>query len=161
MNSVDKILDIAISKLKTIADVDTVVGKPIETPDGKFVLPVSKVSIGFVAGGGEYSEVTLAGQKKNDKDFPFAGGSGAGVCISPIAFLSVSSNETKIFLIDNKSPVEKIAELVPDVVKGLVNRFVPENKSGNEKEEVQKDKTDTHEKKNNKVLKVKIENAKE
>lgn len=111
------------------------------------------MSIGFVAGGGEYSEVTLAGAKKSDKDFPFAGGSGAGVCISPVAFLSVHQGEPRLFLIDNKSPLEKIAEILPDVVKGLTQRFASSEK-GKENKPKNQNKPAT------KKPKVKIGNAK-
>ena len=129
-NSIDQIIDTAFAKLKTMADADTIVGKPVETQNGSVVIPISKVSVGFVAGGGEYSEVTLAGKKANNKDFPFAGGSGAGLSISPIAFISVQNNETKLFMVDQKAPLDKLIDLVPDVIKSAFEKFnIIENKS--------------------------------
>jgi len=116
-NTIDEIIETAFSKLRTMADADTIVGKPITSDNGSILIPVSKVNMGFVAGGGEYSEVTLAGKKKSDKDYPFAGGSGAGMSITPIAFVSVSSDETKVFALDSKTPLEKILEMTPAVIK--------------------------------------------
>lgn len=126
MNNVDQILETVISKLKGMADADTVVGKPVVSPDGTVLIPVSKLSVGFVAGGGEYSEVTLAGTKKekdNSKNFPFAGGTGAGLCISPVAFISIAQGKTQVFSVEQKTPMEKILDMVPDVAKTALKQF--------------------------------------
>lgn len=122
-NTIEEIIDTAFLRLKNMADADTVVGKPIETADGGVVIPVSKVSVGFVAGGGEYSEVTLAGKKPEGKDFPFAGGSGAGLCVTPVAFVVVADGETKMFAIDQKSPMQKLWEMVPEVVRNGLDKL--------------------------------------
>ena len=122
-NTIDEIIETAFSKLRTMADADTIVGKPIVSDGGTVLIPVSKVNMGFVAGGGEYSEVTLAGKKKSDKDYPFAGGSGAGMSITPIAFVSVSGTETKVFALDNKTPLEKILEMTPTIVKSGLEKL--------------------------------------
>ena len=130
-NTIDEIIETAFSKLRTMADADTIVGKPITSDNGSILIPVSKVNMGFVAGGGEYSEITLAGKKKSDKDYPFAGGSGAGMSITPIAFVSVSEAETKVFALDNKTPLEKILEMTPEVVKTGLEKLGFVQKNGN------------------------------
>ena len=121
-NTIDKIVETALSRLRTMADTETIVGKPIETENG-LVIPVSKVSLGFVAGGGEYSEVTLAGKKPNSKDFPFAGGSGAGVSISPIAFISVQNGRTEVFAVEQKGPAQKILDMVPEFARSALEKY--------------------------------------
>lgn len=122
-NTIDDIIETAFSKLKYIADADTIVGKPIVSDNGSVLIPVSKVNIGFVAGGGEYSEITLAGKKKSDKDYPFAGGSGAGMSITPVAFVSVDKSETKVFALDGKTPLEKILDMAPAVIKSGLEKL--------------------------------------
>ena len=130
-NTIDDIIETAFSKLKYIADADTIVGKPIVSENGALIIPVSKVSIGFVAGGGEYSEITLAGKKKSDKDYPFAGGSGAGMSITPVAFVSLSESETRVFAVDNKTPLEKILDMTPSIIKSGLEKLgiVPDKSS--------------------------------
>ena len=65
-----------MESIREMVDVNTVVGDPVKTQDGSTIIPISKVSFGFVAGGGEYSgEVQLT-------DMPFAGGAGAGVSVT-------------------------------------------------------------------------------
>lgn len=122
-NSIDQIIETAFSRLKTMADADTIVGKPVTADDGSVVIPISKLSVGFVAGGGEYSEITLAGKKASDRDFPFAGGSGAGLSVTPIAFISLQKGETKVFTVDQKSPLEKIYDMIPDVAKAALEKM--------------------------------------
>lgn len=121
-NTIDKIVETALSKLRIMADTETIVGKPIETENG-LVIPISKVTLGFVAGGGEYSEVTLAGKKPDSKEYPFAGGSGAGISVSPIAFVSVHNGETEVFSVDQKGPAQKILEMLPEVVKTALEKY--------------------------------------
>ena len=122
-NSIDKIIDTAFSKLKAMADADTIIGKPLCLGENNFVIPISKLSVGFVAGGGEYSEVSLAGKKSSDRDFPFAGGSGTGLSIAPIAFIVVNNNDVKIFSVDQKTPLEKLYDLIPDVAKSALEKL--------------------------------------
>ncbi|HHY09928.1 MAG TPA: hypothetical protein GX528_05095, partial [Firmicutes bacterium] len=69
-------METAMESLKTMVDVNTILGDPVETPDGQVILPVSRVSFGFAAGGGEY-----AGSAKEEKH-PFGGGSGAGIALA-------------------------------------------------------------------------------
>ncbi|HOV70368.1 MAG TPA: spore germination protein GerW family protein, partial [Clostridia bacterium] len=59
-------------------NVDTVIGQPIETKTGAMIVPFSKVSFGFVSGGGEYDTNP---NNQSDTAYPFAGGTGAGVCV--------------------------------------------------------------------------------
>ena len=79
------LMQTTLENMKEMVDVNTVIGEPIETSGGATVIPVSKVSFGFVAGGGEYDLKTLPGTE----DMPFAGGSGAGVSVQPVGFLVV------------------------------------------------------------------------
>ena len=92
----------------------TVVGDPVQTQDGSTIIPISKVSCGFVAGGGEYA---CAGMRAQDA--PFAGGAGAGVSVHPMGFLVCSQNGVRMLSAGCASPVERIVELIPQALEGL------------------------------------------
>ena len=94
--------------------IHTVVGDPVQTQDGSTIIPVSKVSFGFVAGGGEY-----AGAYPQEKDMPFAGGAGAGVSVHPVGFLVCSSSGVRLLSASCASPMERIIEMIPQALEGL------------------------------------------
>jgi sporulation protein YtfJ len=108
----------AMENLKEMIDVNTIIGDPVETPDGSVILTVSKVGFGFAAGG---SEFTLEGSSSQgegkSKQQPFGGGSGGGVSITPIAFLIVNSHGVKMLHLDESTHLyEKILDLAPQAV---------------------------------------------
>ena len=112
-NQINEIMEGAISKIKTFLDTSTVVGIPFETEEGSLLIPLTKVSVGFVAGGGEYGE-----NKKSDK-IPMAGGSGGGICVQPIGFLSIKNDVCKLIRIDEKSKYDKLLDSIPDILSNV------------------------------------------
>ena len=112
-NQINEIMEGAISKIKTFLDTSTVVGIPFETKEGSLLIPLTKVSVGFVAGGGEYGE-----NKKSDK-IPMAGGSGGGICVQPIGFLSIKNDVYKLIRIDEKSKYDKLLDSIPDILSNV------------------------------------------
>ena len=117
---INKIMEEALTKIKTIIDVNTVIGDPITTLDGLNIIPITKVSMGFVAGGGEYSQNIPP--KKQKEEYPFAGGSGAGFNITPIGFLVGRESDLKLITIDNKNSFEEILKIASDIVKKIKNK---------------------------------------
>lgn len=117
---INKIMQESLSKIKNIIDVDTVIGSPILTVDGQTIIPITKVSVGFVAGGGEYSQNIPC--KKQKDAYPFAGGSGAGFNISPIGFLMGKGDNLKFISIDNKSSVENILKIIANLTKKIADK---------------------------------------
>lgn len=113
-NKVEQIMTETMSKLKSVIDVNTIVGNPITTFDGTTIIPISKVSAGFIAGGGEFNQ-TKDMKKNKDLDFPFAGGSGTGFSISPIGFLIETGSGIKLINVDNKTSYENILEIIKNV----------------------------------------------
>ncbi|RID86470.1 sporulation protein YtfJ [Peribacillus asahii] len=107
----------AMENLKEMVDVNTIIGDPVETPDGSVILTVSKVGFGFAAGGSEFTlENNGQGQQGSSKQ-PFGGGSGGGVSITPIAFLIVGSSGVKMIHLDEGTHLlEKMLDLAPQVV---------------------------------------------
>lgn len=116
----------AMENLKQMVDVNSIIGNPVETPDGSVILTVSKVSFGFAAGG---SKFMLNGDPNDDgqgqsKEQPFNGGSGGGVSITPIAFLIVNSNGMKMVHLDESTHLyEKILDLAPSAVDKIQQMF--------------------------------------
>ena len=115
-NPIEAIMAEAMSKLKSVIDVNTVVGNPITTADGNTIIPISKVSAGFIVGGGEYSK---SANKKQPLDFPFAGGTGSGFSINPIGFLIENKNGVKLINVDDKSAYENVLEIFKNVTEKL------------------------------------------
>ena len=107
-----------MNRLKEIIDVNTVVGKVIKLDDNTSVVPVSKVSVGFVAGGGELS---VRNKKKLPKD-PFAGGSGSGFVVTPIGFLIIEKEGVKYISVESKSPLEEVLKFSTNVVNKVASK---------------------------------------
>lgn len=112
---IERIMDSAFGKMRTLTDADIIVGNPIMMPDGTTVVPISKISIGIVTGGGEYSD-------KQQNEFPFAGASGAGMSVMPVCFLVSDGKSVRMLNVGSKSMFDKIAETVPDVVGSLFGK---------------------------------------
>ncbi|GHU98730.1 sporulation protein YtfJ [Clostridia bacterium] len=115
---IERLMSDSMINIRTLSDTDTVIGTPVTTADGKTILPVSRVSMGFMTGGGEYSD--MSANKKNKEGFPFAGGSGGGVTISPIGFLVSEGGSLKLMSLEGESGYEKILGLVPELVASLL-----------------------------------------
>jgi len=128
-NPIEQIMETSMSKLRTLVDANTVMGTPIKNEDGSIILPFSKVSMGFVAGGGEYGEMP----KNQTMDPTFAGGSGAGLSVSPIGFLIFKDGKCKIVNMEDKSNLIKTLEKLPDLAKSVIENLgsTPEERGEN------------------------------
>jgi sporulation protein YtfJ len=115
-HKIEQIMKSAMSELKTIIDVNTVIGRPIKTDDGTTIIPITKVVAGFVAGGGEYAQGSL----KNNKweEHPFAGGSGSGFNIVPVGFLIKEDTGYKMVEVASSNSTN-LFEVIAKVVNGL------------------------------------------
>lgn len=120
----------ALENLQEMTDVNTIIGDPIETPDGHVILTVSKVGFGFAAGGTNFNSSKPSGgegdqEQEDDQDsesgskqeLPFGGGSGGGVSITPIAFLIVGPKGIQTIHLDNSTHLfEKMMDLAPQAI---------------------------------------------
>ena len=117
----------AMNSIQDMVDVNTIIGEPIETSNNMVIIPISKVCFGFAAGGSEFSCETVNEYKKKDKEeeakyrLPFGGGSGAGVSISPVAFIVVMQDSIKILPIEHTSAIDKLIDYVPDLMQRINN----------------------------------------
>ena len=132
----------AMNSIQDMIDVNTIIGESIETSNNTVIIPISKVSFGFAAGGSEFKGETIDKYTKREKEeaiqyrLPFGGGSGAGVSINPIAFLVVQQNNVKLMPINHTSSIDKLLDYVPelmDKVNCMMNRCIE-----NKKEETNK-----------------------
>ncbi|WP_400242789.1 GerW family sporulation protein [Niallia sp. JL1B1071] len=131
----------AMENLKEMIDVNTIIGDPVETPDGSVILTVSKVGFGFAAGG---SEFTLENHSLNDPltKHPFGGGSGGGVSITPIAFLIVNAEGVKMVHLDESTHLyEKILDIAPQAVDKIQQMFAKKDSSSDSSNNAQTQQT--------------------
>lgn len=116
---IEGMMNTTLEKIKQMVDINTIVGDPITSPDGTIIIPISKITYGFASGGSEFTNKTRA-----DKDL-FGGGTGAGVSISPVAFITINNGNVKMLQIDPyNSSADRIVGMVPDIfdkISGLVN----------------------------------------
>lgn len=113
------LMSAAMENLKEMVDVNTIIGDPVETPDGSVILTVSKVGFGFAAGGSEFV-IDQGHSQQGQETLPFGGGTGGGVSITPIAFLIVGSKGVKMLHLDEGTHlVDKILDMAPAVVEKI------------------------------------------
>lgn len=114
---IGSLMDTTMEEIKEMIDVNTIIGEPITSPDGTLIIPVSKVSYGFAAGGSDLPT------KKENKDC-FGGGSGAGVTIQPVAFLTVYQGDVRLVSVDREEgTADKLVNMIPDVLKKVKGVF--------------------------------------
>ncbi|MGN1234832.1 MAG: spore germination protein GerW family protein [Christensenellaceae bacterium] len=103
----DTMIGQSIHEVADLIDVNTIVGKPIRTPGGIHLIPITKVSMGFLSGGGEYGENKVLSE---EKEVPFAGGAGAVVNLKPCAFLVDDGKECKLLRVSDDAIDELIGK---------------------------------------------------
>ncbi|MDY0408671.1 GerW family sporulation protein [Virgibacillus soli] len=107
-----------MENLKDMIDVNTIIGDPVESPDGSVIIPVSKLGFGFAAGGSEFKG--SSDSSDSDSVLPFGGGSGGGVSVTPIAFLIVNGKGVKMVHLDENVHIyEKIIDFAPKAVEKI------------------------------------------
>ena len=106
-------LNDTIAKIREMVDVNSVIGDPITTPDGITIIPVSKVSVGFGGGGSDFVSKNV-----NHHENPFGGGVGAGVKVTPIAFLVIKDGNVRMLPVaaPANTTADRIVEMVPDTL---------------------------------------------
>ncbi|MBC7766333.1 MAG: GerW family sporulation protein [Hyphomonadaceae bacterium] len=119
---IEGLMSSVMQNIKEMIDVNTIVGDAVETPEGTVIIPISKVSFGFAAGGSEFGD---ASSNISGQSLPFGGGSGAGISIQPVAFMVVGKDGVKLLPVNHNSPLEKVLDLVPDIVD-KINHAVKE-----------------------------------
>ncbi len=129
-HALNEVMKITMERLRSMVDVNTIVGEMITTPDGTTIIPISKVSFGFASGGSDFD-----GKKEG---VMFGGGSGAGVSINPEAFLIVKEGSVRLLPMAAapNTTVDRLVELVPDVMD-RVDGYIKKSKKAKEAKETE------------------------
>jgi sporulation protein YtfJ len=134
---IDGLMKTAMQNIKEMVDVNTILGDPVETPDGSVIVPISRVSFGFAAGGSQFEANRIKSKEKErernqeqetSQQLPFGGGSGAGININPVAFLVVNKDQTKLLPVQSNVLVDRILDTAPELLDKLHQFLEPGTK---------------------------------
>lgn len=131
---IESLMITSMTSIESMVDVNTIIGDSIVTADNTTIIPLSKVSFGFAAGGSEFNTNKLNKYTENGK-LPFGGGSGAGVKITPVAFLVIKDGVAKVLNVDGINVVDRAVDMIPDVINKidkLINKKIDKCCSGKE-----------------------------
>ncbi|HEX3038783.1 MAG TPA: GerW family sporulation protein [Caproiciproducens sp.] len=129
---IEGMMNTTLEKIKQMVDINSIVGDPITSPDGSIIIPVSKISYGFASGGSDFPS-----KVQTEKEF-FGGGTGAGVSINPVAFITICNGSVKLLQIDPyNSTADRIIGMFPEVVD-KISDFVGSKKGENKKNRAEK-----------------------
>ena len=113
-NKINALMDMTVSKIRQLVDADTIIGKPISTPDGITVIPVSRMSFGTTG----------------SKGISFTGGNGAGVKVEPVGFFVIKDGTCRMISVSSNplSTMDRVVEMMPDVLDRIDNIVNKKNK---------------------------------
>jgi len=120
---INQLLDISLDKVIHMIDTQKIIGHPINLGNNRVLIPISKVTFGFGAGGSEFdsnkqAKKSLFSNEASEDLFPFGGGSAGGVSISPLAFIVVDENNVSLMHTEkNESIYEKVFEYIKSFTK--------------------------------------------
>lgn len=111
-------LDNTIAKIREMVDVNSVVGDPITTADGVTIIPISKISVGLAGGGSDF-----VSRHVNHQENPFGGGVGAGVKVTPVAFLIIKDGNVRMLPVaaPANTTADRLVEMVPDTLDKIAS----------------------------------------
>ena len=122
-------LESTIAKIRELVDANSVVGQAVTTPDGVTIIPISRISIGLGGGGSDF----VSSKKSVGDENPFGGGVGAGVTVSPVAFLVVKEGSVRVLpvAVPASTTADRIVDLVPEALD-KISGFVESRKDKKE-----------------------------
>lgn len=132
----------AMDSIRDMIEVDTIIGDTIQVQENVNIIPISKVSFGFAAGGSEFKGESIEDYKRREDEEnisyrnPFGGGSGAGVSIKPVAFLVVQGENVKLLPVEHNCTIDRIIDYMPELcekAEKLMDKLIKKNEN---KEEV-------------------------
>lgn len=144
---IENLMKSAMNSIKDMVDVNTIIGNPIKTETGMYIIPVSKVCFGFAAGGTEfYPELNSKKEEKEVFEYPFGGGSGAAVKINPIGFIIVDSkdkeNIPRFIPVEHSDAIDKLLDYVPDLMekaKKMLDKYLESKPKAQEESNIPED----------------------
>ena len=122
-DTLNDMINSSMEKIKTIVDSSTIVGEKVITDDGTTIIPISRVSVGYVVGGGEYADLS---SRRVANHFPMAGGSSGGMSVTPVGFLVVTNGEVNFINVENKSLYQTVLNLFNSLI-GKIDKMEDKN----------------------------------
>lgn len=123
-SNIEDLIKISLDRVKSLMETNTIVGEPIKIDNKTSVIPISKASVGFVVGGGEYADKS---NRRVANHFPMAGGSGCGMSVSPVGFIVIMANDVKFVDIENKTMYQTILNLANKIIAKINTKKEEEN----------------------------------
>ena len=115
---INRMTQFTSSEIQRLANVDTVIGKPIVTASGMQIIPFSKVTVGTLSGGGEYGELQVVEEKN---EMPFAGGNGSVVSMKPMGFLIDDGKSCRMMRVTDE-PLDTLIERASEIIKSVASK---------------------------------------
>ncbi|HOL18258.1 MAG TPA: GerW family sporulation protein [Bacillota bacterium] len=124
---IESLMKTAMENLKEMVDVNKIVGDAVETPDGSVIIPISRVTFGFAAGGTEFDQQEEKSGNSNGRsaELPFGGGSGGGVSVQPVAFLVVGQGQVRLLPVDRNALLDRLIDVAPQVIAQVQGMIGP------------------------------------
>ena len=144
MNSnhqVENLMKSTMESLRNMIDVNTVVGDTVKMNNGNCIIPISKVTFGFASGGSDFS---LNNENYKDGDYPFGGGTGAGVSVKPVAFLVVRDESVRLLPVEQDTTYDRIVDTVPQVLEILKDFMKTKNKNNQNNDNYEEDMNESN-----------------
>ena len=130
----------AMESIRSMIDVNTIIGEPMEITEDITIIPISKVGFGLAAGGSEFKDETLEAylRKQNSEEeiqyrLPFGGGAGVGASISPVAFIIIQGETVKLMPVQHNNCVDKLLDYMPDLFE-KINKMMEKKIQSKEEE---------------------------
>lgn len=142
---IESLMITSMTSIEEMIDVNTIIGDSIETPDGTTIIPVSKVCLGFAAGGSEFNTTKLNKYSEAAK-LPFGGGAGGGIKITPVGFIVIKDGFARVLNVNGINVIDRMVDIIPDIVNkvdNLVNKKI-DNKGKDKKDNKVKEKKVTN-----------------
>ena len=129
-NPIASLVSEALESIKSMVDMDTIVGSALEMGDGVVCYPIIKITIGIVSGGGQYANKLIV--RKLNGNHPFAGGLGTGFTAEPMGFLIVNNGEHQMITIQNQNAwanvMEKVGDSLGEYLKNISKKELKKSK---------------------------------
>lgn len=116
----------AMESIRSMIDINTIIGEPIDVSEDITIIPISKVGFGLAAGGSEFKDETVEEylRKQNTDEeiqyrLPFGGGAGVGASITPVAFIVVQDGTVKLMPVEHNNCIDKILDYMPDLFEKI------------------------------------------
>ncbi|NLK69109.1 MAG: sporulation protein YtfJ [Clostridiaceae bacterium] len=136
---IEELMKTAMESIRDMVDVNTIVGDAVQTVDDTIIVPVSRVAFGFAAGGGDFQSQKDLKSSSEESDFPFAGGSGAGVTIHPVAFLVVAKNNTiRLLPVEHNTTLDRIMDFIPSIIEKITPLLPKKHQEDEHNKEINK-----------------------